>query len=361
MKRWRGAAIIFLCIVLLICAVPTLSSDVSAASVTFIAVNDVLLELSSTPYISGGITYVPYWVFSDYFGISYSYVQSTGSAILYTGEHMIVFNISEGTTYDGSENTYSVHAIMRGGTVYLPLSFMCGFFGSLVYSYIPGVGYGDILRIKDGNVILSDAEFLDAASTLMESRYKAYVAVTPQPAATPEPTDDAQHEGQDMTLSFIGLPSEDTLQLLDSYGFTVCFFLTEEDILADPDTVRAIICSGHSVGLLVSESAEELQSAAGALFSAAQYRAVMAASLTLSLSDLTVITQEAGFAAIGFDIAAGSSLNVSLGALPTLLDGGTACNCLALLGAAEQPAAAASVLQYLDTELYNVRPPRETD
>ena len=61
----RKIVILTLCACLLCCCLAG-HGALAGGDVCFIAVNDRLLEISSMPYFSGGVTYVPYWVFTDY-------------------------------------------------------------------------------------------------------------------------------------------------------------------------------------------------------------------------------------------------------------------------------------------------------
>jgi hypothetical protein len=115
------------------------------------------------------MTYVPYWVFNN-FRIYYSFFSGNSPAPLYTSERQLYFNLADGSTYDGNNIPYSISAIYRGGVVYVPVGFVCAFFG-IRNSYITGNGYGDIVRLKDSGAVLSDSQFLSAATSLMQSRY----------------------------------------------------------------------------------------------------------------------------------------------------------------------------------------------
>jgi hypothetical protein len=253
MKRRIAAVVLVIC--LLICFNPGFRAK-AASDVCFISVNDMLLELSSMPYISGNTIYVPYWVFSNYFNIYYSYFSESATASLYTAEKQFYFDLSSGNTYDSLNNYFSASAIFRGGQVYVPLSFVCSNFG-LNYSYITGGKYGDVVRIKDSSVVLSDSYFMSAASSLMESRYNAYKGITPTPTTSVPVTQDPDPDGEDEShqnttvfLSFQGVPGSRILDSLRGYGVDACFFLTPDEIRENQNTVREIVGSGLSIGIL---------------------------------------------------------------------------------------------------------------
>ena len=245
----------------------------------FTATNDLLLDLASMATSISGISYVPAKVFSTY-GVYFNYFNSTTTATLYNSSKNIYFDLSSGNSYDSDLNPYSVSATFKNGQVYVPVSWVCNYFG-LYYSYISGNGYGDIIRIKNGGEVLTDSQFLDAASSLMRSRYDEYFGnSTP---ATPTPSQPATSGGEtekaSVSLSFIGLPSAKLLDSLDNYSTSVCFFVTADEVSKSPDLIRRICGSGHSIGIYCSSSPEkECQSTSDLIFEAAQVRPVLISS-----------------------------------------------------------------------------------
>lgn len=282
MKRRIAAAILIVC--LLLCFIP--GTGVKAASdVCFISVNDTLLELSSMPYISGSTIYVPYWLFSNYFSIYYSYFSESVTASLYTGEKQFYFDLSSGNTYDSYNNYYSASAIFRSGQVYVPLAFVCSNFG-LSYSYITSGKYGDVVRVKDSSVVLSDSYFMSAASSLMESRYNAYKGISSSPSPSvpvtqnPVPSDEGR-KNTTVFLSFQGVPGDKILDSLRGYEVSSCFFLTPDEIRENQDTVREIVGSGHSIGVLCGEDAKgDYDLGSSLIFEIAFEKTVLVAALT---------------------------------------------------------------------------------
>ena len=117
------------------------SATDAASPVCFIAVNETLLDLGSMPYTYGGITYVPYWVYSN-FGVYYSYYSESSTATLYSADRQIYFDLANGNSYDGYNKRYAAQAIFRGGAVYVPVTFVSIYFG-LVSNFVLGKGYGD--------------------------------------------------------------------------------------------------------------------------------------------------------------------------------------------------------------------------
>lgn len=250
----------------------------AASNVCFIATNDELLELSSPAYFQNATLYVPYYVFEKYFHIYYSYYASASTATLYNSSKQIYFELDSGNTYNGSGEYYSTSAISLNGQIYVSVAFVCKEFG-LTWSYIYGTGFGDICRIKDGNVILSDSQFLSAAGSLMETRYNAYTGSTPGTATTAPSGSGVEEEGCDLYLSFQGMPSAALLDALKVYDVKTCFFVTADEVRENPDTVRRIVGEGHGIGVLCSSNPlEEYDATSELIFEAARVNTVLIAA-----------------------------------------------------------------------------------
>ena len=279
MKKRIVPALLAVCL-LLACLLP--GGAAAADDVCFISVNDTLLELSSSAYTAGGVTYVPYTAF-NYFQINSTYFSSSTTAMLYTTERQLFLDISQGYSFDAAGTRYEAQALFHNGQVYVPVGFVCSFFG-LSWSYISGKGYGDLCRIKDAGVQLTDSKFFAAAASLMQRRYNAYKsALEPQPETpvTPPPADPAEsHSDTTVTFSFEGLPDEAVLAALQAWSVKACFFLSAEQLRQAPDTVRRIVAAGHSIGLLcpAGDVAGSYGQASRLLFEAARVRTVLVAA-----------------------------------------------------------------------------------
>lgn len=260
-------------LILLIALLPC-TAMAADSSVCFIAINDDLLPLTSQAYSQGGQYYVPASVFSR-LRIYSSYHAGSSTAELTGSAKQMFFNVETGETYDSNNNYYTSSAIMRGGTVYVPVDFVCRQFG-LSWSYIRGDGYGDVCRITDGSNSLSNEIFMTAARPLMVSRYNEYTGSSISPNTG---NDDVSSADSVIFLSFQGLPSSDALTILSGYGIKATFFLTADEIESSPATVRRIIGEGHNVGALCSTSpALEYAAVSSALWNEAHAATVLVAS-----------------------------------------------------------------------------------
>lgn len=262
MKR-RLTAVWLLAAMLLI----FLSSSGQAAApegVYFTAANDHLMELNAEnmPFYSNNVLYVSSRLFDgSELGVSYARSTSLGVVMLYTSSTDLRFDLAGQVAYDKQGNFYSGYAIERGGVVFFPLNLVCRYFG-LTWSYSE-TDIAPLIRVKNDNVILSDAAFIDAATSPMRDRYNEYertldTAVVPPPPSLPVEDPPVQvAAGQKVYLLLSAQSSQDILTVLDSLdGVQATFLLTVEQ-MEDGDVLRALIARGHSVALhLLSEDLE---------------------------------------------------------------------------------------------------------
>ena len=261
-----------LCVALMLLLLPG-DAGIAANALTFISVNDSLPpDLINVTVYYGGAIYVPYWLFTNYnFGISYSYFSSGSTAYLFNSKNQIFFELATGKTYNSNDDQYNAPAILWGGTVYLPLGFVCGMFGGFTYRTIGQNEYGTILRITTGSEMLGDDEFFKAATAAMKRYYEAYNETTAPPVQTspappPEPTQNLQpREGDAVRLGLEGMPTTEVLELLQQEGLICCFFLRAEEIRSAPDMVRRLACSGQILGISCPDGTEETLNETAAL------------------------------------------------------------------------------------------------
>lgn len=168
----------------------------ASTSLFFLSINDTLPNQSAqtTPIQSGGWIYVPANIFSSRvtgvnLGVYYGLTNNDTSLVLYnlSGKNM-TFDLQSGTaTAVGSNPPVPSKVVRQNGVYYVPAYAVCQYFG-LTYSYL-STDYGPLLRIKDGNAVLSDSMFVSSAGSMMRSRWAsaqpAAPAVTPAAPAAP--------------------------------------------------------------------------------------------------------------------------------------------------------------------------------
>lgn len=307
------------------------------------------------------MTYVPYWLFTNYaLGVYYAYFTSSNTAYLYSADRQLFFSLSDGKTFDEDDYQYSAPAITRSGTVYLPLNFVCSYFGSFSYAGIGSNEYGSVLRITNGGETLTNDEFMRAAKSAMRTYYAAYnkssdAAPTQEPGA--QPTDKPTHEGELVRLGLRGLPEAGTLELLRRFGMRACFFLTAEEVCSSADLVRRLVCEGHTLGIYCPNgTTDEFEETALLLREAARVRSV----LTLT-PEGTV--PEAGAAALCWThgTLSDSITSSDLYSATAALDSGTADASLLFPCGEDSEKAIGALLYFLHEGGFSVIEPRETD
>jgi hypothetical protein len=320
------------------------------------------------PVFANGTAYVPNWVFAS-FKIYFSSFDNT-TASLYTTERQLYFNLNEGTAFDGNGDSFPAQAIYRNGQVYVSAVSVCSFFG-LTCSYISGKGYGNILRIKDGSAVLSDKNFLSAATLQMQTRYNEYLnsisnpspspSISPGASPTPPTSPDINRWNTTVFLSFFGLPGKELLDLLDSYGVSACFFLTAEEVPEDPDAVRRLLGSGHRVGVLCGEDpASDYEKTSALIFEAAQEKTLFVAAYPENSETLRQWARENFMACVEFDLISLPGAALSDGKIIRHLEAEPDRTFLCF-GADGETDTLGQVLKHLTDYKYSLPPLREED
>ncbi len=261
-----------------------LIANAGAATVYFTAVNDVLFDLEeeTMPVSIGGDMYVPYSVFNNTtLRINYIYDRNSQKFTLYRGDTRLSFNMATGMAYDQDGSSYSKKAVMRNSRIFVPVEFVCSIFG-LTYSYITESSLGVIIRITNEDVYLSNSVFATGAYYLMQAHLNAYVSdhpevtqTQPTQTSTSPPTNSGDVK---VFVSFQGI-NESTAGILDTleeYGCKATFFVTADEIRENPDLMRRISGTGHSIGIYCEEDiAGEYSEASSLLFDAARLKTLV--------------------------------------------------------------------------------------
>lgn len=293
----RKVLALLVSLALLFACIPGQAAALS--DVCFVAVNDTMPDSIPQAYVRYSVTYVPSSALSS-FRIYSLYDSAAATALIYTSDQQITFDMAGGTAKDKDGISYSSTAIYRNGQVYVPAVFICSMF-DLHFSYIEGSGFGDIARITDGSEVLDDALFLNAATNLMRTRYDALQQAVATPA--PTPTVQEPHGDAVVYLTFLGLPTNYLLNLLKNYGFTATFFLTEANIAEQPETVRRIVGDGHNVGIYCQTAGlQDADRTADILFEAAHIKTVLVTAGVGTSQEFISACQEAGYVPCQYDI-----------------------------------------------------------
>ena len=330
MKR-RICSLLLTVAVVFSLGMPLLSTRSEAAeSVYFTAVNEQLCPLNdeTMPFWSGGNLYVPSTVFSSY-DLDVSYVRDTSAqtAILYTSQRVLEFDLVGGGANNKTGTYYSASAVSRNGYIYFPLAFVCNYF-RLSYSVVD-TAWVPMVRVRDSSSGLSDRQFLDAASSLMSSRYRAYLQ-SKQPTVPPTPDPDTNNantntdvpgnetqppengdeetENRTEAQVLLGIRAgddnvvSDMLDTLDQYQYKATFFFDPASLEGREDLLRRIVASGHRIGLVQPSDGDTAALEEGN----DQLRRCTGTVTRLVLSSTAKSAQEAGYAVYQPDFSAES-------------------------------------------------------
>ena len=346
MKTVKRALCLAFALLLLVSLVPGRAD--AADTVYFTAVNDQLLPLNdeTMPFWSGGALYVPSTALDgNDLGIFYSRSRDRSTAVLYRQRSVITFDLAAGTIDTNSGQSYAGSAIARGDTVFLPLDVICRFFG-LEYSYTR-INYGYLVRIKNENVVLSDA-------TLRYTRYER--AKMPEADETPQPVENtpAQETPQQRTVYLVieatdAAHTEQTLAYLSSGR--AAFLFAPEHLPDAGDLLRQLASGGGAIALRVDASAganaalSQIAEGNRALWNAANVKTRLV-RLDGASEETRQLVAEAGYCPLSFalDYSSGAS---SVSRMSTRILAAADANggsCCVFLGTDENASATLSAL-----------------
>ncbi|MBD5085357.1 MAG: hypothetical protein HDT33_09985 [Clostridiales bacterium] len=266
MKRWKKGllAAVLLAALALGMASPAFGSGTDT-EVNLMAVNEtVLLELTTEnmPRTVGGVLYVPYTMLSNLstgidLGISSLY-SATRRMVVVTnrGRKGIVFDLQTNTAQDLDGNPVSARAMVRNNTVFVPIDWLCQYFGTISCSRTP-TPYGTLIRVTSANVILSDQSFVDAADSLLASSLSHYLESVGNANVQLPPSGGAQTSeppsGAELYMAFrCGDEGEECARLVEGRELRSLFLFTPEQLEEQDDLVRRLVGAGHTVGLLLT-------------------------------------------------------------------------------------------------------------
>lgn len=287
------------------------ASSASASNVYFMAVNDNLVEMTpeNMPMVVGGVLYVPYTMLSIRdtginLGVSAQYSASRRTALVSDGSRAVTFDLQSNTAYDPQGNYVDARAVMRNAMVFLPLAWVCGYFGGITYT-TNRTPYGTLVRVTNEAVILSDAAFIDAADSMLRNNLASYQQAisaqqpSPEPSAEPGPSDSTQPDsGPVVYLALLwGDAAQEVAQRLESLGRRGLFLLTPQQLAQEDDLVRRLVGAGHSIGLdltgtTVSQCVQQAREGAQLLSDIARWPVYIVRAAGLDESQRDQLAQE---------------------------------------------------------------------
>ena len=277
-----------LIVVIVLCMTLTLLSPTATAvgTVYFCGVNDKLLPLNDQmiPLNTGSEIYLPYKIFTapdTKIGVFCAVSSDQSSLLLYNTEKRLIFDIAGGTITDQNDSTYYYSVRVANGTVYLPASLVCSFFGLTM-----AVVLGDpapIIRLKNASAVYNDKTFRGIYESDMQSAYNQYIGLpangqpaTAHPSTSPSAGHASTHENDTVYLSFTDLAAGQLdllLDILDTSEYKCGFFIAADEIADNADLLRRAAGAGNMLGIWLSDGTyQEYRAASELLFEATKIR-----------------------------------------------------------------------------------------
>lgn len=329
MKRWKKGLLAAAAVLALGLLLPAFGSP---STVYFMAINDRVHEMTAEnmPMVMGGELYVPYTMLSYQasginLGVNAMYSSTQRTALVSNGQKGIIFDPQSNTAQDLDGNDVPVRAMTRNAMVFLPIDYLCDYFGTISCSRVR-TPYGTLVRVTNGSAFLSDSSFVSAADTLLADNLQRYLAnpgsYTSANPSDPMPNDSEPPGWAELYLAFRwGEQGADTAKLLEDRGERALFLFTCDELRGQDDAVRRVIGAGHTVGLALTgadgaDCRAEAEEGRRLLAAIARYPLLVVGAGGLDEDGREAVT-EAGFAVWapvvrGEDYASGSALVRSL-------------------------------------------------
>lgn len=303
-------------LLLLLCAawlLPLVAASVpsyAADSYLITIVEDTVLEdvadNGMAVYIDG-IIYIPYTTVNATKSVYANYNAAEQIVTVFTVGADMCFELNTGLTYSRTQQrSVQVSAKLRDGVPYLPVSIVAAWmemYFSFTSAADSGVGY-PVIRLAAKTPTTADKAVLSKNAarlrTVADARDAASGLTAPVVPEVPQRT---------VSLLFTGLPetAEDgaeallptLLDTLESYSLQAAFFVAEEGLAGQGETLRELYCRGHAVGILLTDGEAPLEQAqrCGAVLAQVLHirvRTVCAYGLTLTDEQKTLL-EENGF------------------------------------------------------------------
>ena len=272
MKAWKKLipAALLLC-ALLLAGTRAPRAWAAAGDVNLMAVNErVLVDLTveNMPRTVGGVLYVPYTMLSNQvigdlnLGVSALYSNTQRTVLVTDGTRGVEFNTLANTAVDMEGNPVSARAMVRNSTVFIPIDWLCDFFGTISCTRTQ-TPYGTLIRVTSASAVLSDRVLAAAASTNLAAALNNYLASGGLgEGVEPAPTDSVDNtpppSGAELFLACRwGAEARDCAQLLENRGRRALFLFAPEEIGEQDDLIRCLVGAGHTVGLTLDGDGPE--------------------------------------------------------------------------------------------------------
>lgn len=236
----------------------------AAGNVYLMAVNDTVVETTAEnmPRMVGGVLYVPYTMLSNQvngfsLGVSALYSTTRRTVLVTDNQRGVIFDLQNNTAEDINGAPVAARAMMRNTMVFLPIDWLCQYFGSITCTRTR-TPYGTLIRITNSAAILGDQEFANAADSQLADNLRRYLeAGGPDDGTAPLPSGAAEASdapsGAELFLALRSGPSAaDCARLIEGQGGRALFLFTQEELAQNSGLARRIAGAGHTIGLALT-------------------------------------------------------------------------------------------------------------
>ena len=266
MKGWKkGLLAAALCAALALgIAIPAFGSP---STIYLMAVNERVLDVTAEnmPTVMNGVLYVPYTMLSARdtginLGVNTLYSSIRRTVLVSDGQSGILFDLQKNTARDLQDHKVSVQAMVRNSMIFLPIDYLCSYFGTINCSRVRSK-YGTVIRVTNGAAVLKNLDFVDAAENILADSLRGYYAsIAPPETTAPVPTvrPTAPPVQAEVLLALRwGEQAGEFARLLEDRSARALFLFTAEELQEQDSAVRRLAAAGHTVGLaLTGEDAE---------------------------------------------------------------------------------------------------------
>jgi len=229
--------------------------------ICFVAVNDTIPLTFST---SLGLFHlqdtllVPHTIFeAQGTGLTAVFDEERMTVTLYSRTQRLVFELSSAWVTDEAGHSRATICGYRNKTAFLPVALCAEHFGFRFSQLTSRDGY-TVLRFSNDQSLYDDGAFIQKAENLIAYRVQRFEDTQPSqpdmpdtPAAdTPPPAKPADPTGRRVFLAVTDAATmAESLAVLRREQIPAVFFLTAEEIAAQPELVRNIRAAGYPIGL----------------------------------------------------------------------------------------------------------------
>ena len=246
---------------LMVAGLFTFSLEAAARSdLVYLFINDNLiksLSASNMPVRINNSMYISYRFLTSIKPLKYFYDEDIRILKVYSTDASLIFDVGNSITYDQNGRIYSYLAQVRSGVLFIPIEFICRFFG-ISYNQF-STDLGQVIRINSNLSAYTDTQLITNNRAAMQAIHDDYYPseTVPDEPVTPPVTPDPQETIRPRSIyPMICGPlnefSSALLNAMDGYNTHATFFLSAEGLAGQGEQLRRLACSGYGIGLYVS-------------------------------------------------------------------------------------------------------------